>query len=316
MRNTLAIAVAMVLIAASGALAAKHKNPPSAAAEPPAATDDILVRFRARTSEESMSEAHARLGAKEVRRFASVPNLMLVKLPRGKSVAEALAAYRASPSVQYATPDYLRKVAKAPNDPKFLDGSLWALQNTTTPGADIHATAAWNLTTGSHNVVVTEIDTGIDYTHQDLAANMWQNKADCFNDGIDHDHDGYVNDCYGINTFSGNGNPMDDTLTSGSHGTHLAGIMGAVGDNGIGVVGANWQVSLMACKAFGQDGSGYDSNVIACLNYVLLMKRRGVNIVATNNSYGLTAYSPALHDAIVAQMQAGNFVHRGCHERI
>jgi Subtilase family len=114
-----------------------------------------------------------------------------------------------------------------------------------------------------------------------------------------------VNDCYGINTFSGNGNPMDDTLTSGSHGTHLAGIMGAVGDNGIGVVGANWQVSLMACKAFGQDGSGYDSNVIACLNYVLLMKRRGVNIVATNNSYGLTAYSPALHDAIVAQMQAG-----------
>jgi subtilisin family serine protease len=204
-------------------------------------------------------------------------------------------------SVQYATPDYRRKVAKAPNDPYFTGNYLWALQNTTTPGADIHAVEAWNLTTGSRNVVVTEIDTGI----PDLAANMWQNRADCFHDGIDHDQDGYVNDCYGINTFANTGDPMDDTLSNGSHGTHVAGIIGAVGDNGVGMVGVNWQVSLMACKAFGQDGTGYDSMIIACLDYVLLMKGRGFNIVATNNSWGGSAYSPAVHDAIVAQMQAG-----------
>jgi subtilisin family serine protease len=304
MKNTLALAVAMLLVAASGASAAERKNPPSTA-EPPAAADKVLVRFKAKTTEGSISEAHARLGATEVRRFTSVPNLMLVSLPSGRSVRDALAAYRSHPSVEYATPDYQPKVARVPNDPYFAHNYLWALQNATTPGADIHAPAAWNLTTGSRNVVVTEIDTGIDYTHPDLAANMWRNTADCFNDGIDHDHDGYVNDCYGINTFAGNGNPMDDTLTGGSHGTHLAGIMGAVGNNGVGVVGVNWQVSLMACKAFGHDGTGYDSMVIACLDYVLLMKQRGFNIVATNNSWGQPAYSPALHDAIVAQMQAG-----------
>jgi subtilisin family serine protease len=304
MKNTLAIAVAMILIAVSGVLAAERKHP-SAAAEPPAAADRVLVRFKDNTTDAAMSEAHARSGAKEVHRFTSVPNLMLVSLPNGKSVPEALAAYRSHPSVQYATPDYQRKVAKLPNDPYFTANKLWALRNSTTPGADIHATAAWNLTTGSHNVVVTEVDTGIDYTHPDLAANMWRNTADCFHDGIDHDHDGYVNDCYGINTLANNGDPMDDTLTGGSHGTHVAGIIGAVGDNALGVVGVNWQVSLMACKAFGQDGTTYDHMVVACFDYVLLMKQRGVDIVATNNSWGGSAYSPAVHDAILGQMRAG-----------
>src|SRR6516162_7718143 len=110
MKNTLAIVVVMVLIAASGALAAEHKNPPPAA-EPPAATDKVLVRFKENTPEWSISDAHARLGAVEVRRFTSVPNLMVVSLPSGKSVAEALAAYRSHSGVEYATPDYVRTVA-------------------------------------------------------------------------------------------------------------------------------------------------------------------------------------------------------------
>jgi hypothetical protein len=133
---------------------------------------------------------------------------------------------------------------------------------------------------------------------------MWRNTADCFHDGIDHDKDGWINDCYGINPAYGNGDPMDDTQLSGSHGTFMAGIIGAVGNNGVGVVGVNWQVSLMACKAFDSNLNGSDASVITCLDYALMMKQRGVNIVATNNSYGGPPYG-ALYDAIAAQMNAG-----------
>jgi hypothetical protein len=191
--------------------------------------------------------------------------------------------------------------------PVLVDGSLWGLQNNGqgggTPGVDICATKAWEITTGSRDIVIAVIDSGIDYNHLDLAANMWRNVADCYNDGIEHDGNGYINDCYGLNPAYNNADPMDDTIDS--HGTHVAGDIGAVGNNSEGVVGAAWQVSLMACKAFDRLEQGSDANIIACLDYVHAMKQRGVNIVATNNSYGGAGYDPALYDAIAMQMNDG-----------
>jgi hypothetical protein len=295
----------MLLMAVSNTLGASNKEKPSEANSPRAVPNEILVKFHRGASEEAVAEAHARIGTSELRRFSSVRGLALVRLPAGKSMTEALAAYRALPAVQYATPNYVRKLANNPNDPYFVNGYLWGLQNPAQPGVDIHAPDAWDLTTGSPDVVVMVIDTGIDYTHEDLAPNMWRNTADCFSDGIDHDNNGYVNDCYGINPAYGNSDPMDDTGPSGSHGTFIAGIIGAVGNNGIGVVGVNWQVGLMARKAFDSNANGSDSAIIACLDYALMMKQRGANIVATNNSWGGADYDPALYDAITEQMNAG-----------
>ena len=249
--------------------------------------DELIVRFKRGASEASMGTAHAQAGAKEMHRFASVEGLTRVKRAAGTSVAAAIERYRKRPDVMYAHPNYYRHTQAVPNDPYFADGSLWALQNIGqaggTPGADIHATAAWDLTTGSRDVIVMVIDSGIDYNHPDLAANMWPT--------------------YGINTVYQTADPMDDTVDS--HGTHVAGIIGAVGNNAQGVVGVAWQISLMACKAFDSNKNGTDADIIACLDYAQSMKQRGLNIVATNNSYGGAPFDPALHDAILAQMQQG-----------
>jgi subtilisin family serine protease len=267
----------------------------------------LLVKFDTKTAKASIAAAHAEVGATEMRSFGNVEGLSLVKLQPGVSVDEALERYRKRPDVKYVSRDYVRRLAAVPNDPRFLDGSLWALQNNGqgggTPGVDIGATKAWDLTTGSRDVVIPVIDSGIDYNHPYLAANMWRNVADCYTDGIDHDGNGYINDCYGINPAYRTSNPMDDTIDS--HGTHVAGDIGAVGNNSEGVVGVAWQVSLMACKAFDHLEQGSDANIIACLDYVHVMKQRGVNIIATNNSYGGAGYDPALYDAIAAQMNDG-----------
>ncbi len=265
--------------------------------------DQILVKFKADVPESYITSAHAGVQANIVKKFDVVKNLHLVKLPHGLSMQKALDSYRRNPQVLYAEPNYIVKTLALPNDPSF--SSLWHLQNTGqhggTPGADIDAPKAWNLSTGSSNVVVAVIDIGVDYNHQDLSANMWKNTADCNNNGIDDDGNGYIDDCYGIDTFNHDSDPMDDN----DYGTHVSGIIGAVGNNGVGLVGVNWNVSIMACKFVGSDGDGYISGAIECLDYVKTMKDRGVNIVATSNSWVSIEYSQALFEAIDAHRQQG-----------
>ncbi|MBI3057772.1 MAG: S8 family serine peptidase [Deltaproteobacteria bacterium] len=265
--------------------------------------DEILVRFKDGVSQGALASAHARLGAKLVKRYSVVRNLKRIKLPRGVSVEEAIESYLRDPNVLYAEPNYIVKLDATLNDPRF--GELWGLHNigqsSGTPDADIDAPEAWGNTTGSNNVVVAVIDTGVDYNHEDLSANMWSNTADCNNDGIDDDKNGYIDDCHGIDAVNNDSNPMDDH----NHGTHVAGTIGAVGNNGIGVVGVNWNVSIMACKFLDASGSGTLSDAIECLDYVKLMKDRGVNVVATNNSWGGGLFSQALLDAIDAHRQRG-----------
>jgi subtilisin family serine protease len=134
---------------------------------------------------------------------------------------------------------------------------------------------------------VATLDTGIDYNHPDLSANVWRNTADCNKNGIDDDGNGYIDDCHGIDTANDDTDPMDDH----NHGTHVAGTIGAVGDNGVGVVGVNWNVKIMACKFFDASGSATTEDAIECLDYVKTMKDRGVSIVATSNSWGDGNYS-------------------------
>jgi subtilisin family serine protease len=264
--------------------------------------DELLVKFRAGTGPAHGAALHAAAGAIPMRTFATVRDLHLVKLPPGLSTAQAIARYRRSPDVLYVEPNRVLRLQATPNDPSFTSGDLWGLDSIPiTDDADIDAPEAWDLTVGSPTVVVAVIDSGIDYAHEDLAANMFRNEADCNDNGVDDDGNGFVDDCYGIDPISGDSDPMDDN----AHGTHVAGTIGAVGNNGIGVVGVNWRVKLLACKIFDADGYGTVAAAIACLDYVAMMKDRGVNIIATNNSWRLEEFSQSLLDAIETHRQRG-----------
>ncbi|MGI9102249.1 MAG: FG-GAP-like repeat-containing protein [Terriglobales bacterium] len=263
----------------------------------------MLVKYRAGLEPLSklLNDRHA---AQVKKQFRGTPGLQLIELRDDQRLTAVLSSYRSNPAVEYAEPNYVISLLdSAPSDPDFAQ--QWALRNVGQllgkAGADINASAAWNLTKGDGNVVVAIIDTGIDYKHPDLAPNIFQNTADCDANGIDDDGDGYVDDCYGINTSAHTSDPLDDY----GHGTHVAGIIGAAANNGLGVVGVNWNVKLLPCKFIDSRGYGTVADAVECLDWLRVLKQRGINIVASNNSWGFPFYSQALADAVKAQEDAG-----------
>ena len=211
------------------------------------------------------------------------------------STAELIKKLRADPAVEYAEPDYVVKAdaTVSPNDPFF--GSLWGM-------GKIDAPLAWGVSTGAASVVVADIDSGVDYTHPDLAANMWHNPGEVAANGIDDDGNGYVDDVYGIDAAYGTSDPWD----ADGHGTHTAGTMAAVGNNGSGVAGVCWTARIMALESLDSAGSGYTSDAVTCINYMTWEKvHYGINVVAANCSWGGGDYSQTLHDAIAAAGDAG-----------
>lgn len=261
---------------------------------------EILVKFKKNASNNAKLLMHAKHGATRVREFKRT-GIEQIKLPKGGNLEKAIAEYRADPDVAYAEPNYIYSIDIVPNDTYF--GIQYALRNTGqsggTPGADISAPEAWDIETGSPGVVIAVIDTGVDYAHPDLAGNIWDNPFEIAGNGIDDDGNGYIDDIHGIDAFNNDADPMDDH----GHGTHVAGTIGATGNNGTGVAGVNWNVSIMALKFLGADGSGSSSDAITCLEYIADMKANGVNIVATNNSWGGGDYSQLLRDTIDAQRE-------------
>ncbi len=234
------------------------------------------------------------------RNFKLVPGLSVVKLPPGMTVEKALPAFNKANGILYAQPNYQVKICSTfPNDTRFNE--LWGMYNTGqtggTPDADTDAPEAWDIATGSSDIIVAVIDTGVDYTHPDLAENMWVNEAE-FNGTPDFDDDGngFVDDIYGYDFCNDDGNPMDDHY----HGTHCAGTIGAVGNNGQGVAGVCWNVRIMAIKFLDAGGSGWTSDAIESVEYSILM---GANL--SSNSWGGDGYDQGLKDAINAAGAAG-----------
>ena len=201
-------------------------------------------------------------------------------------------------------PDLPIQVQKTPNDP-----SLWRLyglnnygQSGGTTDADIDAPEAWEITTGSRDVVIGVIDSGVDINHPDLAANIWVNPGETPNNGIDDDGNGFIDDVNGWDFYDDDNTPNDGN----GHGTHVAGTIGAVGNNNSGIAGVNWEISLLPLRFLGNDGSGWTSDAVAAVNYATMLKRDfGINVVATNNSWGGGGYSRTLDRAIEAANDQG-----------
>ena len=268
------------------------------------ATNEIIIKLKQTNSPEDTNTLLEELGA-SVTDTTQQLGIQLWTIS-GLTVEEAIQAYSNDPRIEYIEPNYTTRSLAAPlipNDPSF--SRLWGLNNTGqtggTPDADIDAPEAWGFDipdrdgfpTGG-NSVVGILDTGVDYTHPDLNDNIWINLGESGsgkeNNGIDDDLNGYIDDFRGWDFFNWDNNPMDGQ----GHGTHVAGTIGAEGNNGVGVVGVNWDVQIMPLKIFGDDGSyAGDFRVIKAIEYATKM---GADL--TNNSWGGGPYSQPLYDAI------------------
>lgn len=231
-----------------------------------------------------------------------LPGFRKVDLEEGVSVEDAIALYASDPLVAYAEPNYAVHLAVEPDDLDFDE--LWGLHNVGQTGGvvdvDIDAPEAWDVTRGNRDTVVAVIDTGVDYRHPDLAGNMWVNTAEhAGTPGVDDDGNGFVDDIHGYDFFNRDGDPLDDH----NHGTHVAGTIGAIGDNALGVTGIAWDVQIMAVKFLNARGSGSLSGAIEALNYAVA---NGASI--SNNSWGDYSFSLALQDAIADADAAGHIV--------
>lgn len=281
---------------------------------------EMLVKTHPGMALESLELLAADYGATIAHQF-KVPDkmkqafggeLLLLKLSPEMSVAQAVAAIGHDDRVQYAECNATRKsLAPEPVTPNDLDPELWGLNNSGqsngTADSDIDAPEAWALTTGSRNgPIIAVIDTGVDYNHPDLAANMWTNPNEIAGDGVDNDGNGVIDDVHGYNAAEENGNPMDDN----GHGSHCSGTIGAVGNDGQGIVGVNWEAQIMGVRFLGSGGGGSVADVVKSVFYAT---ENGARI--TSNSYGggaaesereAFAASPLLHICAAGNERSDN----------
>ena len=262
---------------------------------PHAVPGEILVRYRRGVRAAERDALSRSRGARRLHRFRLID---VDHLSVAEPVDSALARLRSDPSVLYAEPNWIVHAFRIPNDPRFPEQYALENQGQTggTPGADVSARRAWDIFTGDSTTLVGMIDSGIDYAHPDLAANVWTNPGEIPGNGIDDDGNGYVDDVHGYDFANNDGDPIDDN----GHGTHTAGIVAGVGNNGVGVTGMAWRARLVAIKFLDSNGSGSIANAIAAIEYSVAVGCR-----ITSNSWGGGTRSDALLDAIAAAGVSG-----------
>jgi subtilisin family serine protease len=268
--------------------------------KPRSAPDRILLKFKESTGKReamfirlSIEENH---GLQVIKHYPGL-DLHLYRTLWDKD--KTLVALNRNPAIAFAEPDYLiSAVGIIPDDPLFP--RQWGLNNTGQgggiPDADIDAPEAWEITTGSKDVVIAVIDSGLDLNHEDLRANLWRNPNEIPGNGIDDDQNGYIDDIHGIDAISGSGIPDDKD----GHGTHVSGIIAAVGGNGLGVSGVCWSARIMALRFLDSQGRGYISDEIECIQYAIANKAP-----IANASFGDYNISLAEREAIRKALEAG-----------
>jgi subtilisin family serine protease len=277
---------AVLLSLISGFAAVSAETP-----ELPFRSDRVIVKYRA---DYRASPLKLPLGFRTLDHYPEL-NLRVLELAPGVQVSDTIVRLSAQPSVEWVEPDFWVNGGSAfnPDDPDYQRGLQWHLNNRGQFGAkadiDIDAPEGWRVRNSAEEVIVAVIDTGIRYTHEDLADNMWHNPGEIPGNGIDDDGNGVVDDYYGLNALARNGDPWDDN----GHGTHIAGIIGAVGNNGKGIAGVAWNVRLMALKFLDRNNRGSVADAIRCINYARV---KGAHII--NASWTSEQYTGALHTAI------------------
>jgi subtilisin family serine protease len=249
----------------------------------------ILVMPRDGRFLPELAQDHATHGRRVLRMFPKLGGLQVVRVAEGETVAQALAACQTGGWAAWAEPDYaVSAAAVLPNDPYFQNGTQWWLNNYGQsgglPDADLDAPEAWDVLRAASNVVVAIVDSGVRPTHEDLADNLWRNPLD---------------GTPGFNALSGGHDPWDEN----GHGTHLAGVIAAIGDNTRGVAGVSWRARLMACKFLDSAGNGYNSDAIACMEFA---RSNGAHIL--NLSWGGSDFSAAVSNALWAARADGLLV--------
>ena len=278
----------------------------------PAHPSRVMARVKAGTSLADLRAALEGIGAQ----LANEPNALnglgwvAIDLPAAEGERSALdgemqlmtglKALQSTDAFESTEPDYVLTRAGDPIEEGYVNGWLWGLNNTGQNGGragiDIGAPKAWDVTTGSTDVLVAVIDTGIRHTHQELRNQMWVNPDEIADNGIDDDGDGYVDNVHGIDVINNDGDPMDDH----GHGTHCAGTIGASANDGYAHVGVAWQVRLMGCKFLSAQGSGYTSGAVTCIDFAV---SKGAKVLS--NSWGGGGFSQSLYDAIKRSQDAG-----------
>ncbi len=259
--------------------------------------DEVLVKFGGSRTENFMREFESK-GARPVKDLGN-SGWTLVKITNGQSVEQAIASFTKLPQTVAVQPNFYYSLQAIPNDPQWGTTGMYGLPK-------ISAPQAWDITTGSSDVVVANIDTGMRMTHEDLAANIWTNAGEIPSNGIDDDNNGFIDDVNGWDFRFDDSDPSDQH----GHGTHTGGTIGAAGNNMLGVPGVNWNVRIMVIKIYSAAATDTTSAMlINAYNYVRMMRERGVNIRVTNNSYGgcneACSYDQATKDAIDALGNAG-----------
>jgi subtilisin family serine protease len=271
---------------------------------------EILVVYKKGVSESKIKAFHKAKGLSEIKTFFAThkkkDKFYHLKLKPGITVEQAIEEYKKNPDVEIVQPNYIYYPCVFPNDTSF--SSLWGLHNTGqtvngttgTPDADIDVPEAWDISTGTSTVVVAVIDSGVAYNHPDLQSNIWTNPGEIPNNGIDDDNNGFVDDYYGWDFFSEDNDP----LGLDEHGTYVAGIIGAVGNNNNGVCGVNWNVKIIALRGMGISGSrlyGTTSSLTPCISYAV---SKGAKII--NASWGrVGGYDLIQYNAINSAKNSG-----------
>ncbi len=277
-------------------------GPVSAASEPQRpefVPGEVLIKFNTNATAEETNSILQKIQGKLKKKFNQT-DIQLVNVPVD-TVKKAIRQLKLNPLIKFAEPNYLRYLNTFPDDLQFSD--MWGLDNEGQTGgtinADINAPEAWDISTGNANMVVAVLDSGADMEHEDLAANIWTNPGEIPENGIDDDGNGYIDDIHGWDFAYNENDPSDTDTICGGHGTHTAGTIGAVGNNGIGVAGINWDVQIMPLKIFKKTlfifCSTSSADIVEAIQYATTM---GVRV--SNNSYGGGPFSQSEYDAIQA----------------